>query len=1042
MVDVAKLPRELLGTMHRALIIAAIVAAPSLCALALDPNKAITQYVHEVWTTESGLPQNSVTSILQTRDGYLWFGTQEGLVRFDGIRFTVFNSERAGISLGSSILVLLEGHDGDLYVGTRGAGLVSYRDGVFRALTTQQGLSNNIVQGLFMASSGTLWIITESGLNSLEDGRITAYTTLNGLPSNKVRAVIEDTDKSMWVGTEEGLCRLRTGALAVFTTRDGLLSNSVRAIHPTGDGDLWIVTDGGINRWHGGHFSVMFKEPLQQKHIRTALWDSSDVLWLGTQNGLLRFAGGKLTSYSTSEGLSNNDVWVLFNDKDQNLWIGTLGGGINRIRNGKITHLGSPQGFVGDQVNAFCEDSEGNLWIGTLDGGLHRLGDGKFTVVGQAEGLSHNLVWSICEDRQGAVWLGTDNGLNRYFDGTIRSYFKKDGLGGNIIQTLCEDGDGGLWIGTWGGGVSLMREGRFAPFPHQDDMAMDYVCAIHQDRAGVMWFGTSEGGLKRLKGGRLTVFTTKEGLSHNKVRMIHEDRHGNLWIGTDGGLDLFKDDKFVHYTMKEGLPSNLVYAMYEDAQDNSWIGTANGGLSLFRDGHFTNFTSKDGLFGGGVFTIQEDGNGNLWMTSNRGLFRVSKRELMEFASKTRKPLDCVSYGRPDGMRSFECNGSSQPVSCRTRDGNLWFATTKGAVILEPGPIRSNGVPPSVAIEEVLVDGRPMGGPGVVAVPPGSRNLQVHYTALSFMGSEKVRFRCQLDGFDPGWQDAGTQRVAYYTKLPPGRYIFRVTACNNDGVWNQRGASLTLEQKPYFYQTLWFLGLCALAALLSVFGIYGQRVRGLKARQEVLQRLVDERTGKLAEANMILEDQGQKLQQANQVLERLSILDGLTGIANRRHFDEVLGFEWRRACRESLSLALVMIDIDHFKAYNDAHGHQAGDECLRKVASTLAGSLSRAGDLAARYGGEEFAVLLAGTDSKSATDIAEILRVKVQALGISHEHSSAASVLTLSLGIAALCPTQDVTPETLVGEADQALYKAKQAGRNRVVTASSATELDS
>ncbi len=504
-------------------------------------------------------------------------------------------------------------------------------------------------------------------------------------------------------------------------------------------------------------------------------------------------------------------------------------------------------------------------------------------------------------------------------------------------------------------------------------------------------------------------------------------------------MDLFKDGEFICYTTKEGLLSNHVFAMYQDAQDNTWIGTANGGLSLFRDGHFTNFTPKDGLFGGRVFTIQEDGNGNLWMSSNRGLSRVSKRELLEFASKRRKTLDCVSYGRPDGMRSFECNGSSQPASCRTRDGNLWFATTKGAVILQPGPIPLNRVPPPVAIEEVLVDGKPMGGPGVVTVPAGSRNLQVHYTALSFMGSEKVRFRCRLEGFDPGWLDAGTQRVAYYTKLSPGRYTFRVTACNNDGVWNQSGASLDLEQKPFFYQTVWFLGLCALAVLLSAFGIYSQRVRGLKARQEVLQRLVDERTGKLAEANVILEDQRQKLQQANQVLERLSILDGLTGIANRRHFDEVLDFEWRRACREGLSLALVMIDIDHFKAYNDANGHQAGDECLRTVASTLAGSLSRAGDLAARYGGEEFAVLLAGTDSKNATDIAEMLRAKVQALGIPHEHSSAASVLTLSIGVAAVCPTPDVSQETLVGVADQVLYRAKRAGRNRVVTASSTTQ---
>ncbi len=837
-----------------------VVAAASLCLAllgsassvrALDPAKTLTQYAHDSWTTQTGLPQNSVWAVAETRDGYLWIGTQEGLVRFDGLRFTVFDRENTPELKSSEVTALAEGKEGILWVGTRGAGVLQYSAGHFRAFTVQEGLADNTVLSLFADSGGGIWVITEGGLSSIRDGHAVSYPRVAGLTGNQVRSLVEDGKGRVWAGTARGLRAMKDGRPLDLALPGGLCDANILALSRDTAGGFWVVSDEGIGRWNGTALDCVLREPLGALSVKSCLADRSGALWIASQKGLLRYAGGKLRHFSAKEGIPNDDIRILLEDRQGNLWIGTLGGGLLRYTAGGFSGLNSAEGFLGDQVEVLYEDREGSLWVGTDDGGLHRLKDGKFKVIGKPEGLSHDLIWSIYEDRQGAVWLGTDNGLNRLSGGKITSYSKKDGLSNTIVQGFCEDAAGDLWVGTWGGGVHRMHQGKFVPFPRQKEISSDYVGALLADRAGNLWIATNGNGLRCLNGDVLTTYTTQDGLLHNKVRVLREDRSGALWIGTDGGLNLFKEGKFKAYTPKDGLPNRQIFEIFEDAGGMLWLGVVNGGLSRFDGKNFSNYSSKDGLFSDGIFGIQEDGQGNLWMTSNKGLFRVSKQQIQEFDAGRRERLECVSYGLADGMRSFECDGSTQPCTWKTRDGSLWFATTRGAVILRPGPIPRNTVPPPVVIESVFSDGKAVDLSVPAIFPAGAKEIEFRYTAPSLLSPDKVRFRYTLEGYQSQWVDVerGRDRLASFNNLGPGAYTFRVTAANSDGVWNEEGAAWRFRIHSHFYQTPWFLILAMVAAMTLVVAGYRWRMRLFARRERELALLVEERTRELEEARL-------------------------------------------------------------------------------------------------------------------------------------------------------------------------------------------------
>lgn len=994
----------------------------SISAFALDPKKAITQYSHDLWRTENGLPQSAVQSILQTRDGYIWLGTQEGLVRFDGVRFVVFDKRNTKEILHNNILTLFEDRKGNLWFGTAGGGLNCLKNGKFSVHTTKEGLSNNFVISIYEDRQGSLWIGTEGGgLNSFKDGKFIVYTTKEGLSNDFVLWTSEDRGGNLWIGTREGLNKFKEGKFTVYTTKQGLSNNRVLVISEDREGNLWIGTrGGGLNK-------------------------------LSFQNGI-----GKFTVYDTKNGLSSDIVYSIVEDREGNLWIGTEGGGLNRLTDGKFSSFTTTDGLSNDVVLSIYEDQEGSLWIGTYGGGLDRLKDGKFTVYTTKEGLSNDVVWSIFEDSKGNVWIGTyGGGLNRFSasagkDGKFIHYTTRQGLSNDVVSSIYEDRAGNLWIGTFGGGVNRLTGGKFTAYNTSNGLSNDVVSSIFEDRQGNLWIGTYGGGLNRFpisgeKDKKFTSYSTRDGLSNDVVIPICEDKEGNLWIGTrGGGLNrLSAAGDFTVYTTTDGLSNDFVMSIYEDGEGNLWIGTYGGGLNRFKDGKFTTYDTQEGFFDDTVYQILEDGNGNFWMSCNKGIFRVNKKDLNEFAEGKIKSITYSAYDKADGMKSSECNGGAQPAGWKTRDGRLWFPTVKGVVIIDPNHININKVPPPIFVEQVVADNQPFELVGSKTkdssvFPPGIKRLEFQYTALSLMVPEKVQFKYQLEGFDKEWVEAGTRRVAYYTNIPPGHYRFRVIACNNDGIWNNEGASFQFYLNPYFYQTYPFYGLLAFAFILVGMGLYAIRVRQIRARQRVLEILVDQRTNRLLEttqklevANNQLGERTQQLELSNQKLEQLSLLDGLTGIANRRYCDEALQREWQRAIRENGALSFIMADIDFFKPYNDTYGHLKGDECLKQVAKMLNEVMKRPGDLLTRYGGDEFAIILPKTDFEGAVVVAERLRAQIEGLEISHTGSLIADHVTISLGVATIWPALEAAPEALIQAADQALYRAKQGGRNQV-----------
>jgi ligand-binding sensor domain-containing protein/two-component sensor histidine kinase len=757
----------------------------SLTTLALNPDRAITQYIHNSWQTDDGLPQNYVQAIAQTRDGYIWLATQEGLVRFDGISFTVFDKRNTPQLKENNIDALAADREGNLWIGTDGGGLYELKDGRFTVFTNQIGLSDNIVEAIDEDESGTVWIGTLGGLNLLKDGKLTSFTTRDGLPNNNVLAIAKDGKGNIWVGTEGGLCRFNGGKFETYTTAQGLANNLVRAIIEDRDGNLWIATRGGLDRMSGGHF----------KH------------------------------YSVRDGLASNSILSICQDRDSNIWIGTTGG-LSRLSAGRISSYTTLNGLTNNSVAAITEDREGNIWLGTYGGGLNCLKEGKLVSINMQSGLSDDFTQSIYQDHAGNIWIGTHGGLNRYVDGRLTAYTTRDGLSDNVVLSTCEDHSGNLWIGT-SAGLSRLKDGKFTRYTLKDGLSDDDILSIYEDRRGALWIGTSAG-LNKLEDGKFTVYTTANGLSNNSVSSVCEDRQG-LWIGTDGGgLDRLKDGKFTTYSARDGLSNDTVLSLHLDGEGSLWVGTS-GGLNVFKDGRFTSYTTASGLFDDVIFQILEDDHDNLWMSCDKGIFKASKSELADFAGGKIRSITCASYGTADGMKSRECNGGFQPAGCRASDGKLWFPTMKGVVVIDPNNTKTNTQPPPVVIERIVVDGRSITDLNRLRLEAGKEKFEFDYTGLSFLAPRKVRFKYKLEGFDKDWVEADTARKASYTNIPPGSYTFRVKASNNDGVWNETGASVEFYLKPFFYQTLWFYLACSGLVALSALGLYRLRVRRIRAQ---------------------------------------------------------------------------------------------------------------------------------------------------------------------------------------------------------------------
>ncbi len=843
-------------TAHRNLTACGLCLLLLLCfgcgpTLALDSARDLSQFNRQVWLTENGLPQNTVHSIAQAKDGYVWIATEEGLARFDGIRFTVFDKQNTPALKSNDIRVLLEDRRGALWIGTTD-GLVRLLDAKFTAFTTRDGLPSNIIDALCEDHVGTIFVATAAGIVRLKDGVFAPFAAQDEFPKDGIKALFEDREGALWVGSSEGLASYRNEAVARYTAQDGLANNSVVSIAQDQDGRLWV----------------------------------------GTTNGLSQLEGGRLLTYTTHDGLPNNRIISLAVDREGSVWIGTAGGLI-RFANKHFSSFRLGDALTNESILSTFEDREGSLWIGTESGGLSLLKDKKFTTFTIKEGLGSDLVKSIYEDRKGNIWIGTNGGgLSLLKDGKLTTYTTADGLSSNVVLALFGDGDGNLWVGT-PDGLNRFRDGKFKVFTSADGLANDFIRSIYADHSGNLWIGT-RGGLTRLRGERFNIYTTADGLPNDFVGTIYEDLQDNIWIGTLGGLSKFKDEKFITYTTRDGLSSDVVISLHEDADSALWIGTSGGGLNRLKQGKFAAYTTRNGLPDDVVYGILEDRQNSLWLSSNKGIFRLNKNELDDFANGTVGSITPVLYGPADGMITRECSGGGHPAGWRSADGRLWFSTIKGVAMIDPEKIKLNDQPPPVAIEQIRVDDESISPAQTIELSPGKSRLDFYYTALSFVAPEKVRFKYKLEGFDSDWVDGGTRRVAYYTNLRPGRYKFRVIASNNDGLWNPAGAAFDLYLKPHFYQTYWFYALCTLILAILVWQLYRFRLKRVESQfaavlqernriaREIHDNLAQEMLGISVQLEVVARTMPASAELAKTHLDRVRILVR-HGIAEARRY---------------------------------------------------------------------------------------------------------------------------------------------------------------
>lgn len=637
--------------------------------------------------------------------------------------------------------------------------------------------------------------------------------------------------------------------------------------------------------------------------------------------------------------------------------------------------MGRPEGLSGDNIRAVRPGRDGSVWLAVAGGGVNRLRDGRIEVIGRTQGLRSDEVSALHEDEDGTLWVAT------YTEGVAR-------LQGSRVQ-------------TWGTAEGL---------PHAD------VRALFRSRDGTLWAGT-RAGLARLQGERFEA-VREPGAPAEGVNLIHQTRDGTLWFGTAGqGLVRLRDGRFDTLTREHGLLSNWIMALHEDRRCSLWIGTNGEGLNRLRGGTLAAIRPEDGLGDGLVQVLLEDGQGRLWMTSNRGFSRVDLADLDAFIEGRGPRVSPVSYGAGDALRSSTFAGGVQPAGAIDADGRLWLPSVRGVVVVDPRRLPDQAPPPKPRIAEVTVDGRVQPLQDRVTLPRGAGSLTIDFGVQSLLPSERVRFRYRVEGLTSGWVDAGARREATFAALPPGPLRFELAASLDGRQWHEHTAALSIQVQPRLHQTPLFLAAVGIAALALVGAAHQFRTRQLRRRSAEMERLVAQKT--------------EELRQANEHLQRLSFADALTGLPNRRRLNEVLDNEWRRASRQGQPLAAVMVDIDAFKAYNDHVGHLQADEGLTAVAEVIRQTVHRAGDFAARFGGEEFVILLPGADTEAARGFAERLRQAIEARALPHPASPVGPVLTVSLGVASRVPQPDEAASSLLAEADAALYRAKQAGRNRV-----------
>lgn len=837
------------------------------------------------WKLEDGLPVETITTLLQTRDGYLWLGSDEGLIRFDGVRFEIFHSRNTPAFQISRVSHLAEAPDGTLWIATSGGGAVCKEGFHFRRYGAAQGLANEQVRVLASGKEKRIWAGTDGGGLFLKSG-----DRFQPLP-------VPNPDLRFIVGVAEA----PDGAAIVATPRAG----------------LW--------RWHSGAWSQLTSGNTPLPSQWTVLQPGVDGrIWAGSPGGLWRIEQDRLQRLEWP-GFQAQPIQGIFDAGPDELWIGTHRE-LHRLTPAGTEHMQLGSGFSTRGASILLKDSEGSIWAATDGLGLAQLQRTKFTTIGQPEGLTHDEVTSTAEGPDGSVWLTTAEGLNRLTPAGIRRYTRADGLPDDFLFSVHAAANGTVWLGTRTAGVVRLRDDRFEPFPFEGRSSRLAIWCIQGGPDGTVWFGSPRGLHILNPDGSQQTINGSQGLSNDDVRSIAPAPDGLLWVGTSYGLNLLRNGQVVtNWATADGHPIEIVASLLAERDGTVWIGTLDRGLFRYRDGTFRHLSGVDGLPDPSVYQILDDGRERLWFTCGRGVYSVSRADLNAVADRVATRVQPTVYSRADGLRTLELTSSVQPAGMRTRDGRLWFPSNRGVAILDPQRLPRNLAPPRPRIDRIIITGagtnlpirvrddasaawyapgvdrleRIAGGPGTLTrieirepgnsleLPPGTDFIEFQFTAPTFLAARDVQFRCRLEGFDRGWTDMGARRAAYYSRIPPGRYRFLVSAMNHDGMASVQDPVLELILLPHWWQTRWLAISALVIALLAALCGYRWHISTLERRriaQETFARQLI--ASQETERRRIASDLHDSLEQELLVIKNRADL-ALLEVCDRSHIEHQL-----------------------------------------------------------------------------------------------------------------------------------------------------------
>jgi diguanylate cyclase (GGDEF)-like protein len=952
------------------LLATALLAASP--ARALDPQRQFRDYELQRWGVEHGLPQITVMSIAQDRLGYLWVGTQNGIARFDGLRFVKFGRDETGVD-------------------------------------------TSMASAAAVDPQGRIWFATPRGALRVVDQQVTELRADEDLLT--VRDVAIGADGAPLFATERGIYRAQDERLVPAE----LAGTPSHALLVEG-GAVWVGANGRLLRIADGE-AHSYPLPRPTLNVSQLVRRGAELL-LGTEAGVLRFDPKTGALRGAIASLGSAPVEQLAVDRDANLWVGTASALLRLAPDGRTEAIGSEVLDGRPWVNALFEDRGGDLWIGTRRESLYRARDAAVRTRSVRDGLDDSLVWSVLADGDG-VLVGTNTSLMRLeASGRFAPVVRSGMLPNPSIYSLARAADGAVWVGTRGG-LARLAGGALAVPPALEPLRGRPITAV-LDRPEGLVVATLDG-MWRLRGTRLETLLRPAGSAATRVRCVLALGVDDYLIGTEHGVRRVRGGAVEPLPWGRPLDASFVTTLHMLGPDLLAIGTLDSGLGLVRDGVLRIVTVADGLPSSNAWTLDAIG-GELYAGSLDGIWRVALAALPDPRTAPHGPVAAETVSgsgyRERSVRSFACcNGGGHARSAR--DGRfLFYPTTEGVVRLDTSAIRPSPPPPRALVEGVLHEGRMRNGAAPFVLDAGARDLAIEYTGVTFVRAFALQFRYRLEGYDADWVESGDRRTAYYTHLPPGSYRFSIQARHPLGEWSEPSAALEVEVVAQLAERTWVRALAALALAALLALAWRWRLRALEARQRALEAAVADRTRELARAN-------ERLKVANQTLALENQTDPLTGLYNRR-FVLANAFRSGGSARAEDRVAVLLLDLDDFKWINDTHGHGSGDRVLVELGDLLSSSV-RAGDLVARWGGEEFLVVLPGSDESATLELAERIRRRVAGHGFRAEDERPLK-LTVSAGFAHHVPRlgADEGLQLTLDLADAALYRAKQLGRNRVV----------